>query len=342
MYTFEEWSELIDIDPEIIIEAPYNVKNNKGIIEQVIYEKPQLFKYASQRLKNIDDLVMFAVEEYPANIFEANSKFLRNTKVLHSALSNQFSLLPQILEKTNIAEWSQDRFPCITIKINNRDIHKHLQVVLSELKIFISDDFMESGILVIEKDNDKVQFLKKHLPKSSGKKLKIYTVEMFLASLIGETDIYDFGQKYLDCCVKDSIAFELIFKMKFKWPSINIDDESKEKDYNPSEESLLSLNGYHVGKNGVPFEKRKEILKKTYNMVAPEEFHFWGQPKSSKRLYWMAKTISECIKKAKGKVRKNQGDFSVSIEDWTNDRAWLKKTYYDTNRSFRFDDEDIW
>ena len=111
-------------------------------------------------------------------------------------------------------------------------------------------------------------------------------------------------------------------------------------------ESPMHLMGYRVGKiSPHSEEERRTILDKIFSEKSlpfsddssPTYRSGWGAPRSAKRLCRMAKHIQFNVDGPSGYL----GDPGVR-DDWINDLAWLKKTYFrKTVRGFKWPDAHV-
>ena len=101
-------------------------------------------------------------------------------------------------------------------------------------------------------------------------------------------------------------------------------------------ETPMSLMGYRVGITSPHSEEeRRAILNEIFGSInlpfdddaSPTYRSTWGPPKSAQRLYRMAIHIKFLVDSRAG----NDYRRPATREDWINDLAWLKKTYFDSN-----------
>ena len=94
-------------------------------------------------------------------------------------------------------------------------------------------------------------------------------------------------------------------------------------------DSPLSRLGYSVATRGPEEPERRRILKFAFNDELPfsskEEEENWGEPKSAERLQRIANHIAFQIRSQKRKSKPAE----TAIARWSEDLAWLKRTYYD-------------
>ena len=106
-------------------------------------------------------------------------------------------------------------------------------------------------------------------------------------------------------------------------------------------DSPLAVMGYRVGKvRGLGVLDRQEILRAAFTGKIPsamgmiehlsEYMEQWGRPKTSQRLWRMAKHLSGLISYNRKKPTWHQ-----AIDDWEEDLLWMKKELY-PNIRFKF------
>ncbi len=112
-------------------------------------------------------------------------------------------------------------------------------------------------------------------------------------------------------------------------------------------ETPMSLMDYRVG-TASPHseEERRAILDDLFGSTnlpfdddaSPTYRSSWGPPKSAQRLYRMAIHIKFLVDGPVG----NDYRRPVPREDWLNDLAWLRKTYFDSNaHAFKWPDTRV-
>ena len=94
---------------------------------------------------------------------------------------------------------------------------------------------------------------------------------------------------------------------------------------------VLSLMGYHVGRDGVEQSLRRAILRDAYLGPVPydpfsEEMAEWDAPCCSARLKKIANCIAAFARNAK--KRTDAHAYRQSIDDWESDLNWLKENFY--------------
>jgi len=124
------------------------------------------------------------------------------------------------------------------------------------------------------------------------------------------------------------------------WPSTTARSGSKNLtgDVFKYEEGLLKHYGYRVGVNGLPENKRRQILDQIFFYPLPSVgntsyLNEWDKPGTAKRLQKLAESIAAFTRNAK---RRNMKNFAQAIRDWEADLAYLKRTYYDERFYFQW------
>jgi hypothetical protein len=91
---------------------------------------------------------------------------------------------------------------------------------------------------------------------------------------------------------------------------------------------VLQQMGYKVGKSGLNVDERRAVLKRVFSCelesTAESRSYVaeWGPPSSQQRLDKMIRCLSTFIDKAE----RRSGDYSVAIDDWTDDLEWLRRS----------------
>ena len=105
---------------------------------------------------------------------------------------------------------------------------------------------------------------------------------------------------------------------------------------------VMNYHGYKTGRNGEHESIRREILEWVFgHPLLPEVnnekyMQEWDAPDSEERLKRIVKEIVNSITSAK----KLPNNYSLEIDDWIEDLAYLKKEFYDENK-FTFEWPDI-
>ena len=128
----------------------------------------------------------------------------------------------------------------------------------------------------------------------------------------------------------------------FRWPETEDmgSHDALDRDHFEYKKGVLSFLGYHVGRKGLPSDKRRSILDYAYNGRLPrvnseEYMEEWDAPRTGPRLHKTANCLAALTRNAKKKTGR---DMSQAIEEWEEDLAYLKVTYYDG----RYDGEYDW
>jgi hypothetical protein len=105
---------------------------------------------------------------------------------------------------------------------------------------------------------------------------------------------------------------------------------------------LLGYLGYQVGLTGLVRESRKEILDRVYQdalplVNSPQYMSEWGTPYSGPRLHKMADSVATFCRNAK---RNDPDRLAIAIDDWEEDLAYLKRSYYDGRYDFYWPSTD--
>ncbi len=170
-----------------------------------------------------------------------------------------------------------------------------------------------------------------------GKSLFVYSQEMFLSRLAGK-DPYD-DRHALMKFAEGHPVFGFLNIFFVDWTTTHIVPSSNELIIvePDADEGVLENNGYEVGRTGKRREERRRILAKVFttklnNVNSLQYMKQWDNPSSGKRLQKLANTIAFLARIVKSK---NNPCFQRAIDEWEEDLAWLKKTYY--SGRFNFD-----
>jgi hypothetical protein len=172
---------------------------------------------------------------------------------------------------------------------------------------------------------------------SEGKRLRIYSQEMFLAKLMTGRDPFDSGDNaLLVAFAKGHPALEFLCGLSTPWPTVSSRDTQPidpvdSADYGVAETPLHKL-GYRVGSTSeLTVSRRRQILADCFQSSTLEftpasskdYIRKWGRGSSAQRLYRMAVHIRWLADGQGRDPRKPQ-----ARQDWINDLEWLRKTYY--------------
>lgn len=106
---------------------------------------------------------------------------------------------------------------------------------------------------------------------------------------------------------------------------------------------LLRVLDYQVGrKQGVPYPKRKQLLKRAYEWDAddhlpPQEAADWGKPETRKRLRKIITSLKAFVELAE---RREDSDMGIAITDWKRDLAYLEAEFKETYPDLRWPSDD--
>jgi hypothetical protein len=172
----------------------------------------------------------------------------------------------------------------------------------------------------------------------------VLSQELFVAGIISTHDPFSLPEDILMKFADGHPALEFLMKQGFEWPEIILEELDEPRyvldprgSYDRVEESPLCLMGYRVGETrGLPYQKRRNILQKTYSDTIPwvgddDYMEEWGQPSRTKRLWRMAHHIAREINK-----RKKIPNMKRAVGDWKEDLDWLKETYYKNGMHFKW------
>ena len=119
----------------------------------------------------------------------------------------------------------------------------------------------------------------------------------------------------------------------FQWPKTEA--TPGEKALGPTDWpqiGMMKFLGYSVGVNGETKITRQRILSDLFQKVnlpkvdSQAYVDEWGAPESGARLRKMAQSIASFCRGAR---RRDEYAMSLAIDEWEEDLAWLKTTYYD-------------
>ena len=178
-------------------------------------------------------------------------------------------------------------------------------------------------------------FIKKISEESDGK-LRIYSQEMFMFSMLSGLDIYEENGCSLEVTnhILNHPLLKIIENDYFEWPDTFAKPDKRHQIFiDSSQIGVLGVLGYRVGRNGKNKNERHYILNYVYEsdlsflngIIGSNDLNQWSTAKSAQRLAKMAYVIANLAKNAKKKT----SDYSVAISEWEADLDWLKVNYYD-------------
>jgi hypothetical protein len=211
----------------------------------------------------------------------------------------------------------------------------------------VSDDTSDGApsVLVIGHEGWDEDELDRAIEARVGGTLRVYSQEMVIASLALGEDVFEFlDEDELASFGAEHPALQYLEERGFEWPSTNIrltESESTTVAFtsmDSPETGLLRLMGYQVGYTGLDEKQRRRILDRVLSMElrpasSRDRYYLdqWGRPSSAKRLHKMANCLAAF---AASKKRIRNKDYSVAIEEWESDLAYLKKAYSSLRSDF--------
>jgi hypothetical protein len=186
--------------------------------------------------------------------------------------------------------------------------------------------------LILGRTNWEPAKLDSHVETFRGRKLRVYSQEMFLAYLSSQRDPHDDGELLIQFG-RGHPALEYLLLWGFRWPDTAVVPGAETG--TPSDIGdwpalgLLKYMGYSVGENGLSVMRRQEILENVFeaslpNVQSREYMAQWGIPGSSQRLKKLANTIASFARNA----RRRNNPPEEAIRDWEYDLAWLRQKFY--------------
>jgi hypothetical protein len=183
--------------------------------------------------------------------------------------------------------------------------------------------------------------LEQQIEAMEGRRLRIYSQEMWFAKLATGRDPFDSGDHdLLMAFARGHSALEYLIDRDAPWPELSQDalvvgDGVFTEGIDFGLNSPLSNFGYQVGaSSGLSVRQRRTLLAKfleakdlAFDGNASAEYRsHWGKPRSVQRLFRMASHIRWLIGWQGKSPYREQAN-----QDWRGDLLWLKKTYYKSN-----------
>lgn len=183
-----------------------------------------------------------------------------------------------------------------------------------------------------------VSAIEEQIEARQGRRLRIYSQEMWFAKLVTGRDPFDSGDHdLLMAFAKGHPALEYLIRRDTPWPDVStgelvVGDGVFTEGIEFGVNSPLRNFGYQVGlSSGLSVAERRALLVKfleakdlPFDGDASDEYRsHWGRPRSVQRLFRVASHIRWLIGwqgKSPNRAQANQ--------DWRSDLQWLKKTYY--------------
>ena len=206
--------------------------------------------------------------------------------------------------------------------------------------------------LVVGRNNWVEADLLAQIEARQGQSLRIYSQEMWFAAMATGRDPFDADDPdLLQAFANGHEALEFLIGQEMPWPNVSDHPPGDVTDVEAGElgvvASPMHLMDYRVGKTSPHSEvERHAILDEifcTRNLefgddCTPTYRANWGTPKSAQRLYRMASHIKFIVEGPNGSDYRKP----VAREDWINDLAWLKKTYFrKTVHAFKWPDTHV-
>lgn len=200
-------------------------------------------------------------------------------------------------------------------------------------------------ILVVGRKGWKESELRKLLEARSGKKLRVYSQEMFIAFLVTKIDPLTAASEVVKRFGKGHPALSFLSEIGFDWPTTEVySGGGSELPNDWLKLGFLKYAGYNVGRSGGAEKERRAALRKVYSVrrlptVFPSDYrNEWGLPRSSVRLQKMAYSIAAFCQLAKRRPHAMQ----LAIKEWEEDLDWLRITYYDGRYQFEWPSTEVW
>jgi hypothetical protein len=192
--------------------------------------------------------------------------------------------------------------------------------------------------LVVGRNNWSEDDLLAQIEARQGQELRIYSQEMWFATMATGRDPFDADDTdLLLAFAKGHEALEFLIGLEMPWPNVADHPQGQVNTVEVSELGVaatpMRLMGYRVGETSPHSEEeRRAILHEIFcsknlpfgDDCSAEYRSNWGTPKSAQRLYRMASHIKFIVDGPNGSDYRRP----VAREDWVSDLAWLKKTYF--------------
>ena len=203
--------------------------------------------------------------------------------------------------------------------------------------------------LVVGRNNWNEDDLIAQIAARQGQTLRIYSQEMWFAAMATGRDPFDADDpNLLQAFANGHKALEFLIGQEMPWPNVLDQPLGDVTDPDVGElgvvESPMHLMNYRVGKTSPHSEDERHVILDEIFLsrklpfgddCSPTYRANWGTPKSAQRLYRMARHIKFIVDGPNGSDYRKP----VAREDWINDLAWLKKTYFrKTVHAFKWPD----
>jgi hypothetical protein len=208
----------------------------------------------------------------------------------------------------------------------------------------------EAGVMIVGRTGWKLGQLERQISARTGLDIRIYSQEMALLALALKRDPFDAPEEALMEMGRSHPTLTRLIEgidYGWQWPFVvgsgnDYFDEDQIIIHLPPElDSPLAVMGYRVGKvRGLGVLERRRILRDAFAGKIPsavgkieqlsEYMEQWGQPKTSQRLWRMAKHLRGLIS-----YNRNKATWHQAIDDWEEDLLWMEKELYPQVR-FKF------
>lgn len=186
-------------------------------------------------------------------------------------------------------------------------------------------------ILVIGEKGWHESDLRKLLQARSGKRLQVYSQDMFAMYLATGTDPLSYTRSAIDDFAGAHPALRFLTVDGFDWPTTRVESGGEtELVVDWLKIGYLKFLGYAVGRSGDMEKKRRAVLQTAYRTPSlPSKFprdyrKKWGQGRTSTRLKAMAYSIASFCRNAKRRPHAME----IAVSEWEADLEWLRISYY--------------
>jgi len=240
-----------------------------------------------------------------------------------------------------LRDWFLDCFDLVEIPIHNVVLTGSGPFDCNEFKKFLTAKNFNvcnpvhgiSTVIVGNHGWDKNVILKMY-QLNSKISLQFYSQEMFFAYMLTAQNPHDCKPTIIEKLTKSHTFFSYFNSSSFESDLSNINNPTM----NIPKIGFLRHLGYKVGNNGLGATERRWKLRQAYEISVPTIFstdyiNEWGDPKSSKRLEKIAKSLWGFHNKAS--ISNKIINMETSLADWKSDHNWLKNELYIRN-NYRF------
>lgn len=192
----------------------------------------------------------------------------------------------------------------------------------------------EVEVMVLGREGWDEESIESQLAGREGKILRVYSQEMFIASLVSGLDfLQELGVGQLLGIAKEHLALEFLINSDLNWPETSV--ASLPTEYRPFDadgqvdRSPLKELSYTVGiTHGLPARERREILSSAFLGDLPwvhsdEYMSEWGRNATRRRLWRISHHLSWLAR-----TWKHSPNHTEAVKDWVSDLEYLRKKYY--------------